>query len=394
MRFLRIRGRVECWGSEADSIEVREKGIPVLIRAVEESCVEVWAPSRPLEIEEIIPKEWDELASSIGDGETVMLLGGVDVGKSGLFTFLANRLVSRGMKVALIDADVGQSDIGPVGTIGLGIIESPIIHPSLLKPHRLFFVGDNTPRGHLLPMVVGVKKLLEEAKLERVNATIINTTGYIHSGPARALKRFKISVTEPSKVVILQREGESEHIAKLVPNSSELIRMSVAKGVRRKNRTFREIFRQSNIRRYLNGAKKLRVNLKEVRLLETLFLTGKPSQELKLQLEKLLKKPVLYAEEAPDAIICLLESNHQKSLMLRGKPVRIGVRSGYRGLYVGFLDGRGFCRGVGIIEEFRPEEGLLEVYTNFLGEFNFIEFGHLKFNKDGVQVGRRGVREP
>ncbi|RLE68608.1 MAG: hypothetical protein DRJ43_05280, partial [Thermoprotei archaeon] len=117
LKVISKRGKIECWGSEIDSLEIREKGIPILIRALEISDLEIWAPSKPTEIPGIIPKEWEDLVSRIKPGDVIMLLGGVDVGKSGLFAFLANKLVSAGMRVGLIDADVGQSDIGPVGTI-------------------------------------------------------------------------------------------------------------------------------------------------------------------------------------------------------------------------------------------------------------------------------------
>ncbi|RLG48935.1 MAG: hypothetical protein DRN90_02865 [Thermoproteota archaeon] len=395
LRIVKKKGRIECWGSEIEYIEVEERGIPVLIRALETSNLEVWAPSRLVEIPEIIPKEWEELASKIKSGDTVMLLGGIDVGKSGLFAFLANKLVSSGLKLGLIDADIGQSDIGPVGTIGLSLIEETIIHPSLTDPDFLFFVGDNTPRGHLLPMVIGTRKLLDTAKRKGADVILINTTGYIHSSPARALKRFKILATEPTKVVILQRKDESEHIVKLIPRSSEIIKIPVSRSIRRKNRSYRVLFRQNNIKRYLNGARSMKINVESTKLVDTLFFSGSSSPELNQELEKLLGTRVIYAEESPDLILCVLNSSRlQKGLMVKGKPLRVAMLKGYEGLYVGFLDSLGFCHGIGIIESFRPNQGILEVYSSFSGNFEYIDFGFLKFNRDGVQIGRRGLTEP
>ncbi|RLG42452.1 MAG: hypothetical protein DRO05_01105 [Thermoproteota archaeon] len=395
LKVISKRGKIECWGSEIDSLEIREKGIPILIRALEISDLEIWAPSKPTEIPGIIPKEWEDLVSRIKPGDVIMLLGGVDVGKSGLFAFLANKLVSAGMRVGLIDADVGQSDIGPVGTIGLSLIDETVVHPSLAKPDGLFFIGDNTPRGHLLPMVMGTRMLLDIAKSEEADVILINTTGYIHSGPARALKRFKILATQPSKVVILQREDESEHIAKLVPSSSDLIKIHVSRNIRRKNHSFRIFLRQSNIRRYLEGAESVRINIRDAKFTDTLFFSGSSAQDLVKELEELLGRPVLYAEEAPDVIVCLLESlSGLKELKLRGKPLRTATRRGYEGLYVGFLDDVGLCHGVGIIERFMPEQGTLDIYTKFSGSSEYIAFGYLKFNKNGIQIGKRGLTEP
>ena len=395
LRVAKKKGRIECWGSEIDFVEVRERGIPVLIRALETSSLELWAPSRPMEIPEIIPREWEELTGKIKPGDTVMLLGGIDVGKSGLFAFLTNKLVSSGLKLGLIDADIGQSDIGPVGTIGLSLIEETIVHPSLTEANSLFFIGDNTPRGHLLPMVVGTRKLLDRAKHEEADVVLINTTGYIHSNPARALKRFMILATDPTKVVILQRKDEAEHIAKLIPRKSELIRIPVSRNIRRKNRSYRVLFRQSNIKRYLDGARSMKIEIEGTKLVDTLFFSGSRSPELHQELERLIGKPVIYVEESPDLILCVLNSlKLQKGLMFRGKPLRVAILRGYEGLYVGFLDNLGFCRGIGIIESFRPDQGILEVYTSFSSKFEYIDFGYLKFNRDGIQIGRRGLSEP
>ena len=80
--------------------------------------------------------------------------------------------------------------------------------------------------------------------------------------------------------------------------------------------------------------------------------------------------------------------------MIKGKPLRVATIRGYEGLYVGFLDGLGFCSGVGIIKSFRPDQGFLEILTKFSDGFEYIDFGYLKFNRDGTQIGRRGLTEP
>ena len=217
-------GRAEIWGVEREELEVGEPGIPVLVRALEESRIEVWSLKPPSPIEDIVPREWEDISSSLVKGDVVMLIGDVDVGKSSLFTFLANRAILSGLRVALLDSDVGQSDIGPVGTIGLAVVESPIVHPSLVEPRALYFIGDSTPRGHLVPMVVGAGRLASIARRE-ADLVLVNTTGFVRSGPARCLKRYKMEAVGPNKVVLVQRGSEVEHISKLVPRGSEVIRI-------------------------------------------------------------------------------------------------------------------------------------------------------------------------
>jgi polynucleotide 5'-hydroxyl-kinase GRC3/NOL9 len=64
-----------------------------------------------------VPVSWPNAYSAVVAIEkkpvTVMVVGGVDSGKTSFCTYLANRLVSRNCRVALVDEDLGQSDIGP-----------------------------------------------------------------------------------------------------------------------------------------------------------------------------------------------------------------------------------------------------------------------------------------
>ena len=78
--------------------------------------------------EDPIPGEWDVIYQGLMRYKKfkTMILGDVDVGKSSLILYLANRLVRKGLKIGIVDSDIGQSDIGPPGVIGLTIIDRPL----------------------------------------------------------------------------------------------------------------------------------------------------------------------------------------------------------------------------------------------------------------------------
>src|SRR5918999_822328 len=63
------------------------------------------------------------------DVAVTMVIGEGDTGKTTLVTALANALVERGFRVAVLDADLGQSEIGPPTTIGLGRWTTPCARP-------------------------------------------------------------------------------------------------------------------------------------------------------------------------------------------------------------------------------------------------------------------------
>src|SRR5437868_9368344 len=91
---------------------------------------------------------------------TVALIGPPDSGKSTFALALANRLAEAGRPAAVIDADVGQSEIGPPGAIGMARVERPVGALSEVRVRGLAFGGDISPFGHLMPVTLGTLLLL------------------------------------------------------------------------------------------------------------------------------------------------------------------------------------------------------------------------------------------
>ncbi len=157
-----------------------------------------------------VPALWEKAAAylSLKAPARVLLLGATDTGKSTLAFFLAERLLSAGLSVALVDADVGQKDVGPPATVALAHLKQPLPEKRPLEAETLYFVGSVTPVGHLLPMVVGTRQLVDQSKAQ---VTIINTTGLVR-GPGIALKSFQIESLRPEVILALPRQEELEPI--------------------------------------------------------------------------------------------------------------------------------------------------------------------------------------
>src|SRR4030042_6426368 len=99
-------------------------------------------------MEIIAPKEWHALLDVLEkENGIAIILGGTDTGKSTLAKFLIFNLCKRGLKVALVDADIGQSFLGPPSTIGFAVFKSDPDWEVVLSPPEIFFVGSITPEG-------------------------------------------------------------------------------------------------------------------------------------------------------------------------------------------------------------------------------------------------------
>ncbi|MFN7105238.1 MAG: Clp1/GlmU family protein [Pyrobaculum sp.] len=127
------------------------------------------------------PQDWQ-----IDVAGVVALVGPVDSGKSGLSTFLLNRYHER--KVCIIDADVGQSDVGPPGLVSYSCATEPTVHISELTPRGGYYIGSATPQGVEELLLAGVMYCLKRVAGERPYLTVINTPGWTSGRGIQLLK--------------------------------------------------------------------------------------------------------------------------------------------------------------------------------------------------------------
>jgi polynucleotide 5'-hydroxyl-kinase GRC3/NOL9 len=68
---------------------------------------------------------WKAGLDDLRQARTILLLGATDTGKTTFLTWLANTLLVQQRRIAIVDADVGQSSLGPPTTIGLSVVAKP-----------------------------------------------------------------------------------------------------------------------------------------------------------------------------------------------------------------------------------------------------------------------------
>lgn len=162
-----------------------------------------------------IPGDWMDLIKAIHREKGIaLILGGSDTGKSTLAHLLVVQLCRMGNVVALVDGDIGQSVLGLPTTIGLALFDSAPKQLDNIQLIASYFVGSITPRGHMLEVLVGIKRIADRASQLDPGIIVIDTTGFVTGETAWELKFQKVDLLKPAHLIGLQRRREIEGLLK------------------------------------------------------------------------------------------------------------------------------------------------------------------------------------
>jgi len=206
---------------------------------------------------------WERALERAARSRLTLLLGDSDAGKTALATFLANGLSARGFRVGVVDADLGQSEIGPPTTIGLGRVTRVLDRLRDADPAGLFFVGSTSPQGHLRSTVAGVRRMADRAAALGLERVLVDTSGLIEGELGRTLKRRKIEILDPDLLIGLQREEECEPLLRLFAarRRPAMLRLPVGDRARKRSADERRRHREAALDAYVRHAAPLRLAL-------------------------------------------------------------------------------------------------------------------------------------
>lgn len=142
---------------------------------------------------------------------SVFLIGGMDTGKSTTAVSITREALRRNRSVALVDADIGNSTIGPPTCVGLKIIRNESDIEDRRRADRLHFVGGLSPDRLVLQHVIATTAMAR-AGSESADLVIVDTTGTISGVVGQTLKYHKVELIRPDLVLALQRGGELEPV--------------------------------------------------------------------------------------------------------------------------------------------------------------------------------------
>ena len=270
----------------------------------------------------------------LSTGGVLMLVGGLDSGKTTLGRAIAGAALREGRSVAYLDTEVGQKTVGPPGTMGLRMLRQPadLRAESLGRPDAMYFIGATSPQGQLLPVVVGAAQLLDRAREEAADLVVVDTSGLVSGVYGQLLTYHKIESLQPDLLVGLQRGEELEPLLGIVRRffAMDVVDLPAHPDIRPRSVDERAQSREAALRAYFTGP------LQRWRVKPTVFMPALPA---------------LFDESQLDRIV------------------------------VGLSDGKGHHIGMGYLE-FSPEERLLRLLTPLPEAPRALRLGSVRLEED------------
>jgi len=275
----------------------------------------------------------------------VALLGGIDTGKTTYCIELVRRAHERGIPSAVVDADIGQSSVGPPTTVGLKLTAgmSEINVDTLRTADALGFVGSLNPREHLLALVSATTKLVTKAREAGCDLIVVDTTSLVSGIYGQMLKYFKMDAIAPDAVVCFERGGELEPIVGIAQRftPADVIELEAPRELSVRSAEDRVAYRESQFAAYFTaGASRWRVK-------PTVFMPTLPPEFDLIRLD---------------------------------------------GLVVGMEDGKGSCVGIGVLE-YDSGEDILRMVSPVTEGVKGLRLGSVRIDPAGRSKGPVSLRQ-
>jgi polynucleotide 5'-hydroxyl-kinase GRC3/NOL9 len=224
--------------------------------------------------------QWLEVADKIIEESrgptTVMVVGPVEAGKTSFAALQANRALAHSIISAIVDADIGQADIGPPGFVSLAIPSSWVEWLRSLEPVRMKFVGSIEPAPVAGRLITATRELVDYAKSRGSGIVVVDTDGWVEGWQALELKADMAWAMQADYIVVLGSEGLASYLRRTTGARVYSLPSPNVKAER--DRSDRRMLRAENYRRFLEGVE-VEVDLTRVRVRGSCSLGGEPLKD-------------------------------------------------------------------------------------------------------------------
>ncbi len=213
--------------------------------------------------------------SKLPERSRIMVVGQPDTGKSTLVALLARHFQRISRRVAVVDTDVGQADVGPPGFISYGFVgqcegqEGLSRQPASLRGamrQGSYLVGSTSPYGRHLPVVTGAEACVRYAEKAGADIILVDTSGLVSPRVGVQLKCAKACAIQPHLIIALSAPGTGPLLDNLGLLGFDVVRLMPGLHVRAKTTVQRRENRVGGWNRYLHGALSFPLELSSVRV--------------------------------------------------------------------------------------------------------------------------------
>ena len=397
-----ISGKVNVLGAPlriSEKLVVREgKRLPLWVTAKASFDVMLGAGAAINEVKGgTVSSSWGDAVKellSLDKPLTVLVLGGLDSGKTSFCTFLVNEAISKKWKTGVIDADLGQSDVGPPSTVGFNFVNEPVKDLFDIDAEDAVFVGSTSPNRAINKVIEGLTRLKNRAIEAGVDFLVINTDGWVEGEEASAYKNRLVSEVGASAVVGMQRGDELAPILDAVHDAKVFV-VDSPQLIQARSREKRKLLRELSYKKYLKRAKTRSLSFSWLKVEDSLLGVGGPLPRKRLEtLKSMLGTRIVYSEETVTAIFVVLvkgkavaEEQVEAAEDYFGKRVKVMREGEEAGLLVGLIDEEDRFLGIGILDGVDYRRSLLKVYTPVSEKVHTLCFGQIKLDKNCREIG-------
>jgi len=342
-----------------------------------------------------IPASWRDAVDKILSSDKyrkILVIGGIDSGKTGFCTYMANRAVGSKRKVAIIDGDLGQSEIGAPGTVGLCSIQASVTDLFNLQPEGVAFVGATSPCGMVDATMGAFAALKAEASTLGADFLVVNTDGWVEGDGAVDYKLRLVKNIEPDIVLAIQSGNEMCPILDGLKDV-EVSVIEAPKNVKRRDGETRKVLRESAYKKHLKGTKIRSIPLSWVKIEGNLKDSATSDYLLKKKIEDIVGKKVLNCRETATHICCVLEMGRRlvkeelKKLETElGKQVDILKEGVEEGLLVALENAHGKFLGIGTMCSMDFQRGTIKINTPVDETVAKIYMSQIRLDREGNEI--------
>jgi polynucleotide 5'-hydroxyl-kinase GRC3/NOL9 len=397
-------GKVAAFGSVisgAAKIVIREgKRLPF---AVEETAAFEIALGDAASVEEVegntVPPSWKKSSEEFTNLQTkpvtAMVLGTVDSGKTSFCTYLVNEVLREKRKVAVLDGDLGQSDIGPPSTVAYAFVTRPITDLFSLHAKNAFFIGETSPSKVADKVITALVSLKKEVLANNPEFVLMNTDGWVDGECAVNYKIHLVEELMPDIIFFIQQKDELTPLIKGLEKFKEVVVESPS-AIRQRDIEKRRSLRELGYVKYLRNAKLQSLSLSWLKIEgNELFDICKAHMNARQasNIYGLLGMKPLQLSELNDKVCVIIgrrrwisAENIKKVEEYTKKKVVVTRKGEEEGLLAGVYDSNRKFLGVGVMQEIDYLRKTVKISTPVSKDICVLTLGKIKLDKNMKEI--------